>query len=1072
MTKKRRHLRILASIIAAGCVWATGMSNAWANEYYVSAAPANYVAIGGALESEKTGVDADGNIYKTIDNHKYLYTAVEDGATTSYYWVREGYGVENVVGKYHETASNPRRLDVYQKSGDYPNRADNIVFVSKHIVGVSQTNTAINKDALHNLNVTQFTALTNSGSTGVGGTACFYILRDGAYVNVGGYKDTVGNGQVTGNNGTDIANNFFVLDKNNPEHYDSLKGKYIFKGKEVEYENIYQYDGQLGVFLTQKVEDAMSKTSADDLGDAEVYKGPVYGLNNEILVSAYNENTGKWSTVWGAAITDPNATVASMKISQLNDILTHMHEEDVKLALADIENTKVHANNNGVGGGINLYNKENRPVPGLTMNSAGGTGGNGDDTYVTVSDAGGWRYDATKKEWVQDSSVQANSFRLNTGSIVSAVDPKPINNDRYFNTLKINGVDYKIESVSDIDLTQENGNLVVKLITNAGDVIASDEIKIGDFNINYGSGTPGQPGQPGEQGPPGQTGEQGQSGQSGTGNQTSIEEAINYNYTNITNNTTEINEIKNDYVTNISKDVNNEDIWYVTQNVDGDSEIVEFKDKHITNHTMALEGDSIKSTITNNFDNGYINTVRVGDATIRYDGDNNQAGNTQVTNSTIEEAINNNYNKIVNVENNYVSNIVKEDEHTWKVIQGGQETITIQDTTLVEKRLMPDSVPNASPNNAFSYDFDPSTGLPQLFVEFQDTSGNVVQGAVDIGSLVVKSISHDGDGNIVIKQPTPGNYTYELNKDIKIENSLTVNNLKIHNDGTISGVADGDVSENSTEAINGSQLYQVQQEINAGNAQLSNRLDRLGNRVDKVGAGAAALAALHPMDFDPDDKLQFSAGVGNYKGETAAALGAFYRPTEKVMFSVAGTMGNGENMVNAGVTFALDRKNNVSNSRVAMAHEIQDLRDQVAALTALVSQIAGKGNPLLDTVMFPDVPENHWAYDYVENLQKRGIIEGYPDGNFGGDRSCTRYEYAAMLYRALGKGFPVDSRLLDEFKAELGRIRVDRIKGEDADANKVERVRVNDYEDRDDYGSKMAQVVANAAPAIEEEPAA
>ena len=173
-------------------------------------------------------------------------------------------------------------------------------------------------------------------------------------------------------------------------------------------------------------------------------------------------------------------------------------------------------------------------------------------------------------------------------------------------------------------------------------------------------------------------------------------------------------------------------------------------------------------------------------------------------------------------------------------------------------------------------------------------------------------------------------------------------------------------------------------------------------------------------------------------------------------------------MVNAGVTFALDRKNNVSNSRVAMAHEIQDLRDQVAALTALVTQLAGKGNPLLDTVMFPDVPENHWAYDYIDSLQKRGIIEGYPDGNFGGDRSCTRYEYAAMLYRALEKGFPVDSRLLDEFKAELGRIRIDRIKGTDADANKVERVRVNDYEDRDDYGSKLAQVVANAAPSIEE----
>ncbi|MBO5167978.1 MAG: YadA-like family protein [Phascolarctobacterium sp.] len=244
------------------------------------------------------------------------------------------------------------------------------------------------------------------------------------------------------------------------------------------------------------------------------------------------------------------------------------------------------------------------------------------------------------------------------------------------------------------------------------------------------------------------------------------------------------------------------------------------------------------------------------------------------------------------------------------------------------------------------------------------------------------------------------------------------------------------------------------QNLNAG-------LNKLGNRMNKVGAGSAALAALHPMDFDPDDKLQFSAGVGHYGGENAAALGAFYRPTEKVMFSVAGTMGNGEDMVNAGVTFALDKPNNVSNSRVAMAREIQDLRQQVAALTMLVMQMASRDNAALAGVaMFPDVPENHWAYDYIEGLQKQGIIDGYPDGNFGGDRTMTRYEYAAMLYRALEKGFPVDSRLLNEFNAELGRIRVDRIKGADNDANKVERVRVNNYEDRDDYGSKIVMVSA------------
>ena len=177
------------------------------------------------------------------------------------------------------------------------------------------------------------------------------------------------------------------------------------------------------------------------------------------------------------------------------------------------------------------------------------------------------------------------------------------------------------------------------------------------------------------------------------------------------------------------------------------------------------------------------------------------------------------------------------------------------------------------------------------------------------------------------------------------------------------------------------------------------------------------------------------------------------------MFSVAGTMGNGEDMVNAGVTFALDKPNNVSNSRVAMAREIQDLRQQVAALTMLVMQMASRDNAALAGVaMFPDVPENHWAYEYIHSLAARGIVEGYPDGNFGGDRTMTRYEFATMLFKAMQKGVVLSEQIRQEFEKELGRIRVDRIKGSDNDANKVERVRVNNYEDRDDYGSKIVQV--------------
>lgn len=294
--------------------------------------------------------------------------------------------------------------------------------------------------------------------------------------------------------------------------------------------------------------------------------------------------------------------------------------------------------------------------------------------------------------------------------------------------------------------------------------------------------------------------------------------------------------------------------------------------------------------------------------------------------------------------------------------------------------------------------------------------------------------------------------------NVKVNDKVTVDK-----DGTISGVAKGDISNTSTDAVNGSQLYDTNTHITNVENQVisnSNRINQLGNRVNKVGAGAAALAALHPMDFDPDDKLTFSAGYGNYGGENAAAIGAYYRPDEKVMFSVAGTVGNGENMVNAGVSFALDRTNHVSNSRTALAREVIDLRGQLAVMGAKMAKME-KAFGMLDetkTKLFPDVPANHWAYEYIAKLAGNGYIEGYPDGNFGGDRLMTRYEFAAMLYRAIENGAALEEKIIKEFEPELGRIRVDRISGEDGDRDKIERVRVNDTKgERDHYGNKVAK---------------
>ena len=276
------------------------------------------------------------------------------------------------------------------------------------------------------------------------------------------------------------------------------------------------------------------------------------------------------------------------------------------------------------------------------------------------------------------------------------------------------------------------------------------------------------------------------------------------------------------------------------------------------------------------------------------------------------------------------------------------------------------------------------------------------------------------------------------------------------NDKKVTNVEAGELSATSKDAVNGSQLYKTNQEV----VNNTNRINKLGSRVNKVGAGAAALAALHPMDFDPDDKLTFSAGYGNYAGENAAAIGAYYRPDEKVMFSVAGTVGNGENMVNAGVSFALDRTNHVSNSRTALAREVIDLRGQLAVMGAKMAKME-KAFGMLDetkTKLFPDVPANHWAYEYIAKLAGNGYIEGYPDGNFGGDRLMTRYEFAAMLYRAIENGAALEEKIIKEFEPELGRIRVDRISGEDGDRDKIERVRVNDTKgERDHYGNKLAK---------------
>ena len=408
-----------------------------------------------------------------------------------------------------------------------------------------------------------------------------------------------------------------------------------------------------------------------------------------------------------------------------------------------------------------------------------------------------------------------------------------------------------------------------------------------------------------------------------------------------------------------------------------------------------------------------------------------------------------------------------------------------------------------------------------LSMSVKDTAGNEVKGSVDL-SAIAGQIDTNTTYTMSGTQNADNTTTITLKGSDGKENKVTVATKDTRNtvkagenvtldtaantfggtEYTVNVKADGKVENGSTKIVSGNTVYHethvkndgnyVKKENSAGDnltildkqvgknttniTNLGNTINNLDNRISKVGAGAAALAALHPLDFDPDDKWDIAAGYGNYKDAHAVSVGAFYRPNEDTMFSVGGSFGGGENMVNAGVSLKLGQGNHVSTSKVAMAKEIVDLRDENKDLKKRLDTMEQKMNSILGILDmgkkkdFPDVPENHWAYEYVATLAGNGIIEGYPDGMFSGDRSMTRYEFAAMFYRALKNGAPVDSnmdRAMNEFEPELrqirlDRIRVDRISGKDNDRNKVERVRVNnesnketgDY--RDVYGSHIS----------------
>lgn len=255
------------------------------------------------------------------------------------------------------------------------------------------------------------------------------------------------------------------------------------------------------------------------------------------------------------------------------------------------------------------------------------------------------------------------------------------------------------------------------------------------------------------------------------------------------------------------------------------------------------------------------------------------------------------------------------------------------------------------------------------------------------------------------------------------------------------------INNNTTNIINNTT------NINKNAADIKNikgDLSKMDKRIDKSVAGAAALAALHPLDFDPDAKWDFAAGYGHYRSGDAAAIGAFYRPNEDVQLSIGSTVGGDETVFNAGLSVKVGAHSGVSRSRVAIGKEVLALKKTVAEqnaqiqkLTALLNGVAGTKMKADHTTLFPDVAANHWAYEAVSDLSRRGLVEGYPDGTFGGDRMLTRYEFAQIVYRAIQDGVTVDDRLVTEFSPEMALFRVDTVAKNAQGEPTIERVRVN-----------------------------
>lgn len=394
-----------------------------------------------------------------------------------------------------------------------------------------------------------------------------------------------------------------------------------------------------------------------------------------------------------------------------------------------------------------------------------------------------------------------------------------------------------------------------------------------------------------------------------------------------------------------------------------------------------------------------------------------------------------------------VNEVAANDKDTITTVMAGTNTTVTNDgnhnyTVSVNKDL----------NNMNSVNLNNVAGTERARLEaskvhfFNDnTSTNT---AVTANGVAIENTDNLDQVNYSINGMTASgsNHTVRFTTD-----GITAGNQIIN--GVKAGTAD-------TDAVNVSQLNNAVSNISNNYGALTNKVNKNHNEAKRGIAGTAALAALHPLDFDPDHKLDVMAGYGHFHNANSVALGMAYRPNEDLMFTVGSTVGNGDTVVNAGISYKVGAKSGVSRSKVSVAKDVADMKREMEAMkaqnakiTAILNAVLGADLPEDQTNMFPDVPANHWAYEAVNDMAKRGLVIGYEDGQFKGDRTMTRYEFAMIVERAIQKAkelnTSIDGRLVDEFKPELLRFEIQK----NGSLERVHTMKSNKEIQRDSYGT-------------------